>query len=199
MRAKRVLGRLQKHRSNMAASSDFKRGSEIEVVARHYEHAMVESNTLDFHDFVSLTIELFSEHPHVMEEYRRRHKVINTFTFHVCSASTNSDPPPHRPTTLQYVLVDEFQDTSHTQFELLTLLAGEAGRITVVGDDDQAIYGFQGASTGNFQLFQDRFSQHPQVCGRGFCSQTIITNCLTLFRTVRARECVLAFKISRQM
>ena len=48
-RAKRILGRLQKHRSNKAASSDFKRGSEIEVVARHYEHAMVESNTLDFH------------------------------------------------------------------------------------------------------------------------------------------------------
>ena len=55
--------------------------------------------------------------------------------------STFRHTPIHNP--WQYVLVDEFQDTSHTQFQLLTLLAGEAGRITVVGDDDQAIYGFQ--------------------------------------------------------
>ncbi len=64
-----------------------------------------------------------------------------------------------------YVLVDEFQDTNIAQIELLWLLAGQHKNIFVVGDDDQAIYRFRGASFGSFQLFAERFlgARPPQV------------------------------------
>src|SRR6202046_2854815 len=57
----------------------------------------------------------------------------------------------------QYILVDEFQDTNIVQLELLWLLAGERGNIVAVGDDDQAIYRFRGASFGSFTIFLKRF------------------------------------------
>ena len=57
----------------------------------------------------------------------------------------------------RYILVDEFQDTNIAQLELLWLLAGERGNIFVVGDDDQAIYRFRGASFGSFTIFLERF------------------------------------------
>ncbi len=60
----------------------------------------------------------------------------------------------------RYILVDEFQDTNIAQLELLWLLAGERRNIFVVGDDDQAIYRFRGASFGSFTIFLERF------CGR---------------------------------
>jgi len=57
----------------------------------------------------------------------------------------------------RYILVDEFQDTNIAQLELLWLLAGERGNIVAVGDDDQAIYRFRGASFGSFTIFLERF------------------------------------------
>jgi ATP-dependent DNA helicase UvrD/PcrA len=59
----------------------------------------------------------------------------------------------------RYVLVDEFQDTNIAQLELLWLLAGEHRNIVAVGDDDQAIYRFRGASFGSFTIFLDRFCE----------------------------------------
>ena len=58
----------------------------------------------------------------------------------------------------RYVLVDEFQDTNIAQLELLWRLAGEHRNIFAVGDDDQAIYRFRGASFGSFKLFVERFA-----------------------------------------
>lgn len=57
----------------------------------------------------------------------------------------------------RYILVDEFQDTNIAQIELLWLLAGDHRNILAVGDDDQAIYRFRGASFGSFQLFAEKF------------------------------------------
>ena len=57
----------------------------------------------------------------------------------------------------RYILVDEFQDTNIAQLELLWLLAGERRNIVAVGDDDQAIYRFRGASFGSFTIFLKRF------------------------------------------
>src|ERR1700685_2415951 len=65
----------------------------------------------------------------------------------------------------RYILVDEFQDTNIAQLELLWLLAGEQRNIFVVGDDDQAIYRFRGASFGSFTIFLERF------CGVGGASR----------------------------
>ncbi|HEV2491921.1 MAG TPA: ATP-dependent DNA helicase [Terriglobia bacterium] len=63
----------------------------------------------------------------------------------------------------QYVLVDEFQDTNFAQVELLRRLVGPPFNITAVGDDDQAIYRFRGASHGAFQMFDDVFPGHSTV------------------------------------
>lgn len=59
------------------------------------------------------------------------------------------------------MLVDEYQDTNAAQLELVSLLAGEPGNVTVVGDEYQAIYRFRGASYGSFDLFKERFPHHP--------------------------------------
>ncbi len=72
------------------------------------------------------------------------------------------DADPELAATLRsryrYVLVDEFQDTNIAQLELLWRLAGEHRNIFAVGDDDQAIYRFRGASFGSFKLFVERFA-----------------------------------------
>jgi DNA helicase-2/ATP-dependent DNA helicase PcrA len=60
---------------------------------------------------------------------------------------------------IKYILVDEFQDTNFAQVEILHLLAGDKTGITVVGDDDQAIYRFRGASFGSFKLFKSLFEK----------------------------------------
>ncbi|HEX9760406.1 MAG TPA: ATP-dependent DNA helicase, partial [Candidatus Acidoferrales bacterium] len=60
----------------------------------------------------------------------------------------------------RYILVDEFQDTNIAQIEMLWLLAGDRRNIVAVGDDDQAIYRFRGASFGSFQIFAERFIGH---------------------------------------
>ena len=65
----------------------------------------------------------------------------------------------------RYILVDEFQDTNIAQLELLTLLAGERRNILAVGDDDQAIYRFRGASFGSFTIFLERFCGPAEALG----------------------------------
>jgi DNA helicase-2/ATP-dependent DNA helicase PcrA len=67
----------------------------------------------------------------------------------------------------RYILVDEFQDTNIAQLELLWLLAGERRNIFVVGDDDQAIYRFRGASFGSFTIFLERFCGVGGAPGKG--------------------------------
>src|SRR5438046_9013438 len=62
----------------------------------------------------------------------------------------------------RYILVDEFQDTNIAQLRLLELLAGSAKNIVAVGDNDQAIYRFRGASFGSFKLFLERFAGWKQ-------------------------------------
>lgn len=63
----------------------------------------------------------------------------------------------------QYILVDEFQDTNYAQLEILKRLAVEPFNLTAVGDDDQAIYRFRGASSGAFQLFRDAFPRRAEL------------------------------------
>ena len=63
----------------------------------------------------------------------------------------------------RHVLVDEFQDTNHAQAELLYLLAGDAASLVVVGDDDQGIYRFRGASAKNIADFRRRFPDAAQL------------------------------------
>lgn len=86
-----------------------------------YEKKMKENNALDFDDLIMKTIELFTEFPEVLEEYRNR---------------------------FDYIMVDEFQDTNKSQYMLIKMLAKE-NNISVVGDDDQSIYSWRGADISN--------------------------------------------------
>lgn len=93
-----------------------------------YQEGLKLYNAVDFDDLIVLPIKLFRENPDVLERYRDRFK---------------------------YIMVDEFQDTSHQQYELLHLLADE--NVAVVGDDDQSIYSWRGADYQNIINFEKDF------------------------------------------
>jgi len=95
-----------------------------------YEKRMKNSNSLDFDDLIFLTVRLFRENPDVLRHYQNR---------------------------FRYVLVDEYQDTNHLQYLLTAALAGGHGNICVVGDDDQSIYKFRGATIENILSFEKQF------------------------------------------
>jgi DNA helicase-2/ATP-dependent DNA helicase PcrA len=95
------------------------------------------TDRLDFGDQVSLALRLLRDHPAVLEQVRGRYR---------------------------YILVDEFQDTNHAQFELVKLLAGSPrANVTVVGDDDQSIYRFRGAALSNILGFRASFPRAASV------------------------------------
>lgn len=93
-----------------------------------YQEGLKLYNAVDFDDLIVLPIKLFRENPDVLERYRDRFK---------------------------YIMVDEFQDTSHQQYELMHLLADE--NVAVVGDDDQSIYSWRGADYQNIINFEKDF------------------------------------------
>ena len=92
-----------------------------------YQRRLAESNAMDFDDLILQTVRLFQEHPDVLASYQQR---------------------------FRYVLVDEFQDTNVAQYELLKLLAAEHRNLSVVGDGDQSIYAFRGATVRNILDFE---------------------------------------------
>src|SRR5512132_3834761 len=94
---------------------------------RLYQQKLVESNAMDFDDLILQTVRLYQEHPDVLTSWQQR---------------------------FRYVLVDEFQDTNVAQYELLKLLAAEHRNLSVVGDGDQSIYAFRGATVRNILDFE---------------------------------------------
>ena len=103
------------------------------TVARLYpdvEPAMRLANAASFDDLLVLPVEILRANAHVLAGYRHR---------------------------FRYLLVDEYQDTNHAQFEFVRLLGGEHGNVMVVGDDDQSIYGWRGADIRNILEFEKTF------------------------------------------
>ena len=95
-----------------------------------YEKRLRAANALDFDDLLMRTLELFADHPPVLESYRAR---------------------------FQYVHVDEYQDTNLAQYQLVKLLTAKSRNLCVVGDDDQSIYGWRGADIRNILDFEKDF------------------------------------------
>lgn len=93
-------------------------------------------NAVDFDDLIMLPLRLFEEHPAVLEKYRSR---------------------------FNYIMVDEFQDTSHAQYKMVLLLASEHRNICVVGDDDQSIYSWRGADYENLVNFERDFPEVTEI------------------------------------
>jgi len=101
-----------------------------EVIGRlyaAYERRLAECGALDFDDLLVRVVQLFREHPTALAEYQSR---------------------------FRHILVDEYQDTNHTQFVLVSLLARRHRNLCVVGDDDQAIYRWRGADVRNILEFE---------------------------------------------
>lgn len=95
-----------------------------------YQRLLLEHGRVDFGAQIGLALRLLRERPYLRRELNERYR---------------------------YVLVDEFQDTNHVQFELIRLLAGPDANLTVVGDDDQSIYRFRGAKIENVLGFLDSY------------------------------------------
>lgn len=95
-----------------------------------YQTKLKENNALDFDDIIFQTVKLLQEHEDVRTYYQRK---------------------------FRYVLVDEYQDTNHAQYLLTSLLAGSYENICVVGDDDQSIYRFRGATIENILSFEKQY------------------------------------------
>ncbi|HRH17266.1 MAG TPA: UvrD-helicase domain-containing protein [Aquabacterium sp.] len=99
-------------------------------VMKLYEERLQAYQAVDFDDLISLPLKLLNEHEHVRAKWQRQ---------------------------LKHVLVDEYQDTNATQYELLKLLVGPEGIFTAVGDDDQSIYGWRGATLENLKRLPQDF------------------------------------------
>ena len=108
------------------AQGDFKELKKAQVYAE-YQKVLEKNNAMDFDDLLMKTVQLFQEHPQVLEYYQER--------FH-------------------YIMVDEYQDTNTAQFMMIKLLAERYRNICVVGDDDQSIYKFRGANIRNILDFE---------------------------------------------
>ena len=98
---------------------------------KKYQTRLKENNALDFDDLICKTVELLQRFPEVRTYYQRK---------------------------FRYVLVDEYQDTNHAQYLLTSLLAGGYRNICVVGDDDQSIYRFRGATIENILSFEEQYT-----------------------------------------
>lgn len=96
----------------------------IALIMQRYEERLTAYQSVDFDDLIGMPMRLLKHHADVREKWQR---------------------------LLGHVLVDEYQDTNATQYELLKLLVGERGHFTAVGDDDQSIYGWRGATLENLK------------------------------------------------
>ncbi|MCL2068546.1 MAG: UvrD-helicase domain-containing protein [Oscillospiraceae bacterium] len=101
-------------------------------VYTYYQKTLKSANALDFDDIIMLTARLFGENPAILEYYQNRYR---------------------------YIMVDEYQDTNHTQYLLISRLASAHRNICVVGDDDQSIYKFRGATIENILGFEGQFER----------------------------------------
>ncbi len=136
---KYVLGHISRAKDAMQDAEAYARASEksgdfrlreISKIYMEYERRLKAANALDFDDLIFLTVKLLYDFPDVRDFYQRK---------------------------FRYVLIDEYQDTNNLQYMLAAALTGEKGNICVVGDDDQSIYKFRGATIENILSFEKHY------------------------------------------
>ena len=131
-----VLSAISSAKDSLVSPEEFKatagidpRRKAIAELYRIYQRRLREADAMDFDDMIAYTVKLLQENEDVREYYAGR---------------------------FRYVMVDEYQDTNHAQYVLVSLLAGQ-GNLCVVGDDDQSIYRFRGATIENILNFEEDF------------------------------------------
>ena len=136
---KYVLGAISRQKDRMISAGEMLQSAEnsgdirAKYIARAYEKyqtQLKENNALDFDDIIYVTVQLLQQNEEIRRYYQKK---------------------------FRYVLVDEYQDTNHMQYLLTSLLAGGYENICVVGDDDQSIYRFRGASIENILSFEKQY------------------------------------------
>ena len=135
---KALLGNISRAKDKMLTPEGLRQSAgdnfALQVTARiygRYQQMLKDANALDFDDIILLTVKLFQQFPEVLQKYQSRYR---------------------------YIMVDEYQDTNHAQYLLVSLLAAH-GNLCVVGDDDQSIYKFRGATIENILSFEQQFGQ----------------------------------------
>lgn len=129
-----IINKIGEQKDNLVSPEKFKKENEhnfrlnkIADMYLLYQKKLKSNNALDFDDLIYKTVELFKKNPDVLEFYQRK---------------------------FQYIMVDEYQDTNKSQYELVRLLAEAHKNICVVGDDDQCIYAWRGADITNILDFE---------------------------------------------
>ncbi|MBA5850861.1 DNA helicase PcrA [Clostridium sp. cel8] len=132
--AREIISKISSQKDSLVSPKKYKsqhekdfRLNKIADVYILYQKKLKNNNALDFDDLIYKTVQLFKEHEDVLEFYQRKFK---------------------------YIMVDEYQDTSKSQYEFITLLSKEHKNICVVGDDDQCIYEWRGADIRNILDFE---------------------------------------------
>ncbi len=126
-RAKDQMLSPEEYAAQVGADFRLKKAAESYVL---YQKRLLEADAMDFDDLLYQTVRLFEQYPDILEKYQNRYR---------------------------YLMVDEYQDTNHAQYRLVSLLATKSRNLCVVGDDDQSIYKFRGASIENILNFENQF------------------------------------------
>ena len=134
---KSLLSEISKAKDSLVTPEEYLEGAgedNIKKLAgqayKKYQQLLMSADAMDFDDIIVNTVKLLRENDDVLAYYQRR---------------------------FRYVMVDEYQDTNHAQYVLTALLASGCGNICAVGDDDQSIYKFRGATIENILSFEQRF------------------------------------------
>lgn len=135
---KSVISEISKQKEELISAEEYEQKTDndlkkvkIAKVYRVYQSHLKNNNALDFDDLIYRTVQLFRTKPEVLNSYQEKFK---------------------------YIMVDEYQDTNTSQYELVRLLALKYKNLCVVGDDDQSIYGWRGANIRNILDFENDFA-----------------------------------------
>lgn len=139
---KNILGAISRAKNELKDSEEFEleaNGYYQEIIAKiykRYQKLLKENNALDFDDLIMLTVKIFEKFPLILEKYQ------NLF---------------------RYIMVDEYQDTNHAQYQLIRLLSKKNKNIWVCGDDFQAIYGWRQADIRNILSFEKDYPKTKEI------------------------------------
>lgn len=132
-----ILSEISSAKDSLVSPAEFKenaghdyRRQTIAKIYGIYQNKLRSADAMDFDDMINYTVQLLNENPDVLDHYGSKFK---------------------------YVMVDEYQDTNHAQYELIRLLSSVHKNLCVVGDDDQSIYRFRGATIENILNFEDDY------------------------------------------
>ena len=134
---KAVLAEISKYKDKMKTPADMKNDAQYDSRKKYianayelYQQRLLTSDAMDFDDLICNTIALFEQNEDVLSYYQNR---------------------------FRYIMVDEYQDTNKSQYRLVSLLSKKHNNLCVVGDDDQSIYRFRGATIENILSFENEF------------------------------------------